>query len=171
VLGGDLPVRPHSGGGSRLAPAAHDDVLRLVAGGDIGGRDVGHLEQDRLELSLGVAELALEARDLLAERATLGDQIVGGLARALPARDFLRARVARRLALLDGLDQLPPIALESLAAVELWGERLERVTAPHRFTQVAEPLADQPHVVHQNVGIESGTSDLYPQLASPTERT
>jgi hypothetical protein len=25
--------------------------------------------------------------------------------------------------------------------------------------------------VHQNVGIESATSDRYPQLASPTERT
>ena len=121
--------------------------------------------------SFRVAELALQARDLLAEPASLRDELIGRLARSLPARDLLRVRVARGLPLLDRLDQQAPFALETFTSVELRAERLQRLATPHRFTQVAEPLADQPHVVHQNVGIESGTSDLYPQLALPTERT
>ena len=133
--------------------------------------DVRDLEQDRRELSLRLGELALEPADLLAERAAVRDQIVGRLAGPLAAGDFLRAGVARRLSLLDRLDEQAPVALESLAAIELRTERAKGIAPPHRLAQIVEALADQTHVVHQNVGIESGTSERKPQFPSMTCRT
>jgi len=96
--------------------------------------------------------------------------IIGRLAGPLATRHFLRAGIAGGLSFLHGLNQQASLSLESLTPIELRAQRLERLATPHRFTQVAEPLADQPHIVHQNVGIESATSERYPQFASATER-
>jgi len=108
---------------------------------------------------------------LVTERAPVGNEFVGRLAGALASRHFLRAGIPCGLALLDRLDEQAPVAFQSFTPVELRSERVEGTAPPHRLAQIVETLADQPHVVHQNVGIESATSDLYPQLASPTERT
>ena len=49
-------------------------------------------------------------------------------------------------------------AIESFAPVELRSQLAERAATPHRLTQVVEAFADQPGVVHQRFGTESGTT-------------
>jgi len=154
---GDLPVRTYSVGRARLPPVAHDDVALLAAGGHVGKRDVGDLEQDAREDLLRGGELSLEPRDLVAQRAALGDEVVGVLAGALAACHFLRARIARGATFVHRLGQQATLPLQGFAALELLRESIECATLPHRLAQVVEALADHAKVVHQFFGIESAT--------------
>ena len=52
-------------------------------------RDVGQLEKNRDELALGLSQLAIESRDLVAQCARLLLEIVGRLSRALALAHLL----------------------------------------------------------------------------------
>jgi len=149
----DLPVRLHAARGPRLTPRAHDDVGRRIALGHLGKRDVGELVQDRVELALGCRKFGLEPRDLAAECACARDEIVGVLARLLPARDFLTCCVSRGLALLDGLDGEPAVAVEPLRALDEGTVLVERTPPPDALAQRACLLADHPAVDHGSITV------------------
>ena len=92
--------------------------MRLVAFGDRGERDVRDLEQRAIERLLRSPSSVLEPRDLVAERPSLRDQLVGVFFGALASCDFLRVRVARRLSLFDRLNQRAAFTLQLHAAVD-----------------------------------------------------
>ena len=77
----------------------------------------------------------------------------------LAAGDFLRADVARRPSLSDCLHEQPAFLLECFAPIELRAQRVQSAAPPHRLAQLAGTLAQQLQVVHQLVGIESGTTE------------
>ena len=155
----DLPVGTHAVGRTRRAPAAHDDVRVLATLGYVGERDVGNLVQDGVDGTLRGGQLLVEPRDLLTHLASLRDELLRRLLRALPLRDLLGDRIARRLSLVHRLLQQAALLIDAEKPVDLGRERVERATPPHRLAQVVGALAEQPNVVHQKVGIESGTTE------------
>jgi hypothetical protein len=144
----DVPVRRRVAGGARLAPGAHHGVALLAAGGHVGERHVRQLEQQPVEFGLGLRASGVERRDLVAEGAAPGDQVVGGFAGALAARDLLGAGVARGLALFHLADERAAVALELVEAVEGRGEGLERAAAVVGGAERVGVLADELEVEH-----------------------
>ena len=151
-------MRLDAAGGPRLTPRAHDDVGRRIALGHLGKRDVREFEENAVELALRRRKLRLEPRDLLAECARARHEIVGVLARLLPARDFLARRVSRGLALLDGLDGEPAFAVEALRTIDERTVPVEGAAPPDPFTQRARLLADHPRVDHRQKAGKPGIS-------------
>ena len=134
---------------ARRAPLAHDDVVRLVAPGHRRERDVRESRAaSRSSVLLRRRQLVLEPRDLVAERASLGDQLVRVFLGALSPSDFLRVGVPRRLSLFDRLDQRAAITLELDAAVDDRREAVERAAAAEPIAQQIDLLAEHPSVVH-----------------------
>ncbi len=166
----DLPVRLHAGRLARRAPGAHDDAALLAPFGKIGQRHVRNHEQQPLELGLGVREPRIETRDLLAERARLRDDCAGVLLRLLEAGDLLTRRVARRLLLLDALDERTPLAIELLEPIETWAERVELPATAKRVAKHREVLAEQLDVVHAQLSGMPSANDRKPQLGSTVNR-
>ena len=166
----DVPMRLHALLRSRRPPAPDDDIVRCVASRNVGQRHVRHFHHDRVERLFGDGQLGFETGDLLAQRTPMRNEIGGVVPGLLPARDVLRTCIARCFALLDRLNEQTPLTIELLAPVKLRTERAQRSAPPHRLAQFVGALADQPCVVHQRVGTESGTTPRYPQFGSTTLR-
>src|SRR5918999_5539537 len=141
-------MRSHAITRARRAPLANDEAVLLATLGDVEEGGVWKAEQDLLKGALGFGELSLEASDLLAERAAARDQLVGRLAGAPEPRDLLRGGVARGLALLDGLDGDPAVALELRRTLEERRLLVQHTAAAHRLAQRVELLAKDADVVH-----------------------
>ena len=60
---------------ARLTDVAQHDGVLFAAVGDVGERDVGDLEEDRLEALLDAGELGLALLDRVAQRAHGGDRL------------------------------------------------------------------------------------------------
>ena len=141
-------MRAHAVGRARLAPAADDDVAILAARGHVGQREIGEVEENRLELCFGARKLLLEPRDLGAEVASARDELVRVLPGFLAAGDLEGVGVARRLALLDGLDVDAPLALQRLGPIEHAQRLVAHLAAAQALAQQLGLLAQHPHVVH-----------------------
>src|SRR6185369_4652909 len=136
----DLPVRLHAGTLARRAPVPEDDVVLLTPVGDVGERDVRQLVENCRELPVRLRDLTLETRDFFAERLSCRDQIGGVFACLLPPSDILRARVARCLALFDGLQKQSPFLVQPNGPIDQRPEGAERAASPHRRSYIVGPL-------------------------------
>src|SRR5260221_2916993 len=163
-------MRLHTLRRTRIAPLTLDDVVLLAAFRYLGQRHVRHFHEDPRERRFGLRHLGLETTNLLTEGAPRRDHLRDALAGLLPTRHLLRRGVPRGLAFFRGLNEQPPLALQLLAAVELARERAKLTTTPHRLAKLGGALANHSYVVHQFLGIESGTNPPYPQFGAMTPR-
>ena len=142
----DVPVRLRGEiKRARRAAAAHLRVLRLVlADRHIRLRHIRNLKQEAAQAQLHVAQILIECRDLVAERAHLRDDLIRVLARLLARADLLRDGVAARLLLLHIL-QDPAAAL-----LELCERReVERIAAMlQHLLHGGQVLTHKLHIQH-----------------------
>jgi hypothetical protein len=80
------------------------------------------------------------------------DEVVRRLFRFLAASDFLGVGVARRLALLDRLNQGAALTIEAFTVINELEHPFIRAAAAHRIAQQVDLLAQGPHVVHERSG-------------------
>ena len=130
---------------ARRAAAAHLGVFRLVlADRHIRLRHIRNLEQEAAQAQLHVAQILVECRDLIAERAHLRNDLIRVLARLLARADLLRDSVAACLLLLHIL-QDPAAAL-----LELRERReVERIAAMlQHLLHSGQVLTHKLHIQH-----------------------
>ena len=85
-----------------------------------------------LRAPLDVGELALEPAISSPSARPCAIRSSAARLRLLAPRDFLRRRVARRLPLLDRLDERAAVAVERLGAIDAAGRAIERAAPAHR---------------------------------------
>jgi len=88
--------------------------------------------------------------DRVALVATMRDEIIGILLGAFSLGDFLGVGVARRLTLLDRLDERAPLFLERDTAVQYGSERVEGAATAQAIAEQIELLAKYFEVVHRS---------------------
>ena len=104
--------------GAWLADVAQHDRVLFAAVGDVRERDVGELEEHRLEALLDAGKLGLALLDGVAQRAHGGDRLLGVAARLLDDGDLVARLLALGAHALDVGEDAPPLLFEAEEIVE-----------------------------------------------------